>query len=152
MREISITVSPGIVALFLLNTEFIPDQDDVERKQLIQIAAPLGMNHHNINVGIIAKRSSFDYSLIDIYSKDDFEGVLDSRMIMSIADNVTTPFVAVPFSIQSDSMKKDGEINEVLVNLVTNKSIKNFHTRTPKIIMSKKAKSKNIDGAVSRGK
>jgi len=152
MKEISITVSPGVAALFLLNTEFIPDQSECETKHLVHIVAPQGVNHHNINVDNIGKRSSFEHSLVDIYSKNDFEGIMDSRMIMSISDNVTTPFVAVPFSIESSSMKKEGEYNEVLVNLVTNHPIKKFHATSPKIIMTKKTKSKIIDGAVNKGK
>jgi len=151
MKEISVSACPGVVALFLLDSANIPDQEHDDLKPLVNIVAPYGVNHHNINVDIVQKRSSYDYSLFDIYSKPDFGEDLDANKIMSISDNISTPLVALPFSVGNNIEKSDHQCLS-MVNLLTNIGVKHFVASPPKIVVSKKARVKFTDPTVNRGK
>jgi len=152
MKELSISASPGVVALFLLETSHIPGQDHDVSNPLLNVVAPYGVNHHNINVDILQKRSSYDYSLFDVYRKPEFGEDLDANKIMSICDNISTPLVALPFSVVNRNELCNNQSSLSMVNLLNNNAIKEFVALAPKIVVTRKAKVKFSDPTVNKGK
>jgi len=153
MKEIGVSVYPGVVALFLLNAESLSEEDRVSRmNDYVNIVAPFGLNHRNINVDVIHSPSTYEFSLLDLYSKHDIGDKLHARMITSIIDNLTTPLATVPFSVEKQSSHESvSQSSEQLLDVVSNTPIKNFVATPPKVCVAKKIKGKITESPVNKG-
>jgi len=133
MKEISLDASPGAVALFLPDVQTVTNIVCSEPSSIyVSIAAPYGFNHRNINIAAVETASSYEMSLCDVYSS--CITAVDGRTV-SILDNLTTPLLAVPFSIvgtENNSGEKTTS-NKALMNVVDNTSLIGYEA-TPPII------------------
>ena len=135
MKEILVNALPGVLALFLLDANHFTNdennQEDSDSKQAeseeflkcLPIVAPYGFNHRNINIDAIQQNSTYDYSLKDVYSKNIFPYEYNNNMISSIEDNIITPVIIVPFSVEKDG---NPEFSDRLINILHNTSITDY--------------------------
>jgi hypothetical protein len=140
MKEILINALPGVLALFLLDADYCTTTekrnecdettDSVDNTQFLPVVAPYGFNHRNINIEAIQQNTTYDYSLKDVYSKQIFSNEYNNNMISSIEDNIDTPVIIVPFSIEKE---RKSESNDKLMNILNNTAIANYIAIPPKI-------------------
>ena len=144
MKDITINAYPAVIALFLpecsqLNKDSNEDTGgspdllkESSESSLISIAAPFGCNHHQVNITAIQSTSSYNYSLKDLYSLDDFPD-LDDKMIISISASLITPLVVVPFTIVRKEKLPTAQTFEMLLDVVQNQPFKDYYAVAPKI-------------------
>jgi len=152
MEEIIVDALPGVVSLFLLDASSIqnskPCEDDV-----VHVLTPYGFNHRNVNLDAIMHSSTYQYSLQELYSNSNFDGI-DDRMLSSIKDNLTTPLLVVPFSTFVDNSY---HVKDKIIDVIDNKEYPNLGTWPPSINVdsTKRVKSKTnsiLEQGITTGK
>lgn len=140
MKEIVVDATPGVIALFLLDPSHITGSVEGSNEgspgynSFLSIAALYGFNHRNINIDAIQNNTTYEYSLKDIYKMKSFPDEYNTRMLSSIEDNIVTPLIVVPFSVEKKTNSETENSAEKMIDILQNTVISTVVANPPKIV------------------